>query len=199
MNNRTFFIGLIIFILTGCNFMKPEQFSNTQPRFVLEEYFVGETKAWGIFEDRFGNLRRQFSVHINGSWDGQQLVLDEKFDYSDGEKDRRIWKIKKRDAHLYEGQADDVIGTARGESYGNALNWRYDMNLKVGDGTWRVHFNDWMFLQADGVLINRARVTKWGLEIGQVTLAFQKVNKKTASIISPPKLAVVSSKSANEK
>ena len=41
------------------------------------------------------------------------------------------------------------------------LNWRYDMDLKVGEGT-SVHFNDWMFLQEDGVLVNRARVTKLG-------------------------------------
>jgi len=179
--------------------MKPEQFADTKPRFVLEEYFAGETKAWGIFEDRFGTVRRQFSVKITGTWDGQQLVLDEHFTYMDGEKDRRVWKIKKHNDHHYEGKADDVIGTAKGESFGNALNWRYDMDLKVGNGTWRVHFNDWMFLQADGVLINRARVTKWGLEIGQITLAFQKVNKQKASVISPPKLAVVSSKFVNQK
>jgi hypothetical protein len=179
--------------------MKSEQFTNTKPQFVLEEYFSGETKAWGIFEDRFGNLRRQFSVKINGTWDGQQLVLDEHFTYADGEKDRRVWTIKKRDAHHYEGQADDVIGIAKGESYGNALNWRYDMDLKVGDGTWRVHFNDWMFLQSDGVLINRARVSKWGVEIGQVTLAFQKVDRKVATAHLPNKLSVINAESANER
>ena len=48
------------------------------------------------------------------------------------------------------------------------------MDLKVGDGSWRVSFDDWMFLQPDGVLVNRARVKKWGFEIGEVTLFFTK-------------------------
>jgi hypothetical protein len=102
------------------------------------------------------------------------IVLDEQFQYRDGERDRRVWTITKTDDHTYEGRADDVIGVAKGESYGNALNWRYDMDLKVGEGTLRVHFNDWMFLQPSGVLLNRARVSKLGIEIGTVTLAFMK-------------------------
>ena len=71
-----------------------------------------------------------------------------------------------------------MIGTAVGEAYGNALNWRYDMDLKVGEGTLRVHFNDWMFLQESGVLVNRARVSKFGIEIGEVTLFFQKSERQ---------------------
>ena len=40
-------------------------------------------------------------------------------------------------------------------------------------------FNDWMFLQADGVLINRADVSRWGLNIGTVTLFFRKQGAET--------------------
>ena len=155
--------------------MDPKSFAGTEPRLVIEEYFAGRTKAWGIFEDRFGKLRRQFVVDITGRWDGRTLVLEEDFSFADGEKSRRVWRIEKIDGHSYRGRADDVIGTASGASYGNALNWRYDMDLKVGDSSWRVSFDDWMFLQPGGVLINRARVSKWGLNIGVVTLAFQKI------------------------
>ena len=54
------------------------------------------------------------------------------------------------------------------------------MDLKIGDGTMRVHFNDWMFLQPSGILLNRARVSKLGVEIGTVTLAFMKKNANAA-------------------
>jgi hypothetical protein len=163
-----------VVFLAGCAGMKPEDFKDATPRLVLEEYFDGETRAWGLFEDRFGKVRRQFVVDISGTWDGRRLVLDERFAYSDGERDRRVWTIEKTGERTYEGRADDVVGIARGESSGNALNWRYDMDLKVGDGSWRVHFDDWMFLQPSGVLLNRARVTKLGIEIGTVTLSFMK-------------------------
>ena len=45
--------------------MNIEDFKNTKPELVLEEYFAGKVSAYGIFEDRFGNLRRQFTVDIN--------------------------------------------------------------------------------------------------------------------------------------
>ena len=157
--------------------MNIDDYTSTGPAFVLEEYFVGDVKASGIFEDRFGVVRRQFTVEINGTWDGRNLVLDEHFQYSDGEQDRRVWTIKKIDDNSYVGRADDVIGLAQGEVRGNALNWRYDMNLKVGESLWRVHFDDWMFLQSSGILLNRARISKLGIEIGTVTLAFMRAGK----------------------
>ena len=173
---RSFLLFLVVLLaLTGCGGMKPEDFSGTEPRFVLEDFFAGRTRAWGLFQDRFGTVRRQFVVDIEGTWDGETLVLVEDFTYDDGETERRVWRIRKLDDHTYEGRADGVIGTARGKAYGNALNWRYDYNLPIGDDTWRVHFNDWMFLQHDGVMINRATVTKWGLEIGEASIFFHRL------------------------
>ncbi len=167
-------------VLTGCSgTMKPEDFANREPRFVLEEYFEGKTKAWGMFHDRFGKLRREFVVDITGTWDGETLTLDEEFDYADGEKDRRVWTIRKIDDNTYVGTAGDIIGEAQGSLYGNALNWTYDMNLKVGDGTWKVKFDDWMFLQPGGVLLNRASVSKWGFELGVVTLSFSRADNQS--------------------
>ncbi len=162
--------------------MKPIDYKGTEPRLLIEEYFLGETRAWGLFEDRFGNLRRQFVVDITGTMEGDELVLDERFEFADGETDTRVWRIRKLDEHTYEGRADDVIGTASGISYGNALNWVYELDLEVGDRTIQVKFDDWMFLQPDGVLLNRAKVTKWGFAVGEVTLAFQRVDaEKTAA------------------
>ena len=75
--------------------MKIEDFKNTTPLFSLEEFFVGDIEAWGIFEDRFGNLKRQFKVKIDGYHKDGFLILEENFLYLDGEKDKRVWKIKK--------------------------------------------------------------------------------------------------------
>lgn len=172
----------LILILIGCTEMKPSDFSGSTPQLVIEEYFAGETVASGMFEDRFGQVRRQFNVEINGKWDGEQLILDEKFLYDDGERERRVWRIRKTGRNTYEGRADDVIGVATGEAYGNALNWQYEMDLRVADGTWRVRFDDWMFLQPSGLLLNRAKVSKFGLEIGTVTLAFVKPSFRTNEV-----------------
>ena len=154
--------------------MNVKEFESKTPRFVLEDYFAGETRAWGLVRDRFGKVRRQFTVDMTGEWDGEVLTLNEKFVYDDGETDTRIWTVRKIDDHTYEGQAADVIGVATGGSYGNALNWSYTLALPIGGRTWHVQFDDWMFLQPDGVLINRADMSKFGFRLGEIVLFFRK-------------------------
>ena len=93
--------------------------------------------------------------------------------------DAESWSILFENAKFFDwfapsGEADGVIGKAQGSAYGNALYWRYDFDLKVGDSSWSVTFDDWLFLMEDGIVINRAEVTKFGIQIGEVTLVFRK-------------------------
>ncbi len=158
----------------GCSVMQPKDFEGTQPRLELFDYFAGTTRAWGIFQDRSGNLQRQFTVDIRGEVEGDELTLTEDFVYADGETQQRIWRIRRIDEHRYEGRADDVVGTATGLAYGNALNWTYTLRLPYRGDEINVKFDDWMFLQTDGVLVNRAKVSKFGFKVGEVTLFFSK-------------------------
>ena len=154
--------------------MKAEDYLDATPTLDLFTYFDGQTRAWGMFQDRFGKVRRRFTVEITGTRRDAQLILNESFNYADGETQQRIWTIDRLNDHHYQGRADDVVGIAEGKSYGNALNWRYDLLLPVDGKQWQVSFNDWMFLQDDKVLINRAKVSKYGFTIGEVTLFFLK-------------------------
>jgi hypothetical protein len=67
-----------------------------------------------------------------------------------------------------------VVGSAEGAAYGQALNWRYTLRLPYRDKTIDVQFDDWMFLQPGGVLVNRATLSKFGFKVGEVTLFFVK-------------------------
>jgi len=88
--------------------------------------------------------------------------------------------LEKTSETTFSGTAENVIGLATGEVAGNAFNWTYKFRLKVGDSYWNVKFDDWMFLQEDGVLINKARVYRWGFHIGTVILSFSKAADKAA-------------------
>lgn len=178
------FFTLLLMMLSGCSSMKIDDFRDQKPALSLESYFLGQTWAWGIFEDRFGKLRRSFQVEIDGSMNGDTLVLDERFLYDDGETATRIWEIQRSSTNSYTGTAGDIVGQAVGVVAGNALNWRYTMDLPVGENTWRVDFNDWMFLRPGNVMINKAEVTKWGIHLGTVTLFFSKV-KPEQPILQP--------------
>lgn len=175
-----------LFLLSACGTtMKLQDFNSTTPTLQLEDYFEGSSKAWGLFEDRFGNVRTQFWVDIQGKWDGKTLILEEDFLYANGDTEQRIWTVEKTGPNTYEGSTDNVIGVATGETNGNAFNWRYDFNLDVGEGKiWKVHFDDWMFLQKDGVLLNKATIKRWGFKIGTVFISFTKDEAKAVKPVS---------------
>lgn len=67
-----------------------------------------------------------------------------------------------------------LIFQASGEIAGNALRWRYRLNLEVDGRTWEVSFDDWMYLMDEDTLINRSSMSKLGFELGQVTLFFRR-------------------------
>ncbi|MEO0714990.1 MAG: DUF3833 domain-containing protein [Pseudomonadota bacterium] len=158
----------------GCASTTVEDYAEAPRKLVLEDYFLGETTAYGVFEDRFGKVRRSFKVDITGTVEDGVLTLDERFQYDDGERDTRVWTIEILGNGNYRGTAGDVPGYATGETAGNAFNWKYKVDLKVNGSTWNVGFDDWMYLLPDDVLINRAYVTRYGIRIGEVTIAFQK-------------------------
>lgn len=168
--------ALFALLLSGCSTVKVQDYAQHEPKFELFDFFQGQTKAWGQFQDRGGLVMRRFTVDITGtvSADGKQLVLDERFIYNDGEKEQRVWTIKQTANNTFSGTAGDVIGEAHGESAGNAFHWAYVLDLPYKDSTIHVNFNDWMYLQDATTLLNRAEVTKWGFKVGEVTLFFKK-------------------------
>ena len=111
---------------------------------------------------------------MKGSWTGSDGVLEEDFVYSDGQKERRVWRLKKLDGGRYTGTADDVVGTASGQAAGNAFQWAYTLRLPVDGKVYEVQFDDWMWLVDEKVMLNKAVMSKFGIRLGEVTLAFNK-------------------------
>jgi hypothetical protein len=167
-------------LVAGCGGMNIDDYRGTTPVFQPESYFAGQTRAWGFFQDRFGTIRREFTVDITGTVDGDTLVLDEDFTYADGERAKRVWTIRRVGEGVYEGTAADVVGTARGRAVGRAMNWVYEFELPRGDSTLRVTMDDWMFLQDDEVMLNRTTVRKFGIKLGEVVIFFRKLPGEAA-------------------
>ena len=174
-----YLILLIIFtqFITSCSSkssMKPEDFKDKKPRLIIEEYLAGEVKAWGVLQNRSGKVTRQFSAILDGKWDGQELILDETFNWDDGEVQTRQWKINKIDEHNYEGTAGDVVGKAKGFSYGPAFKFEYVLLVPVKGREMKITFDDWISLQDDRVAINKAKMTKFGIRVADLTVVFVK-------------------------
>lgn len=165
---------LAVLGLAGCGSVDIQKYAAERPALDLRAYFDGTLDAHGLFQDRSGTVVKRFHVEIRASWQGEVGTLDERFTYADGSTQRRVWTLTRVDENTWRGTADDVVGEARGELRGNALRWRYVLALPVDGRTWQVDFDDWMFLMDGGVMLNRSAMSKWGLRLGEVTLAFIK-------------------------
>jgi hypothetical protein len=151
-----------------------DDFESSKPELELQRFLDGRLTAHGIFQDRFGEVRRSFVVEIEGEWDGEALTLVEDFTYEDGSTEQRIWSLTQTGPESWRGSAEGVVGEATGEERGNAFNWRYTIDLKTPDGELRASFDDWLWQMDDRVMINRAYVTKYGVEIGQLSIFFRR-------------------------
>lgn len=160
--------------LGACANQDLAHYAAQQPALDLASYFNGKVMAHGIFQDRSGQVVRRFTVDMQGRWEGNQGVLDEHFTYSDGTQSRRIWRLTKLAEGRYTGTADDVVGTASGQTSGNAFYWTYTLRLPVDGKIYEVQFDDWMYLVDERVMLNRATMSKFGVRLGEVTLSFQK-------------------------
>jgi hypothetical protein len=174
----------LVVLLAGCSGRPgPDDPLLSDREFNLEHYFAGRTVAKGQFQDRFGTVRRRFDVDIAGTWDGEKLTLVEDFVYEDGSTEQRVWTLTKTGpetgSQTWSGTAPGVIGTAEGVERGDTFNWRYTIDLPVPSAegvsdTLRVSFDDWMWLLSDGTVLNRAYMDRFGIQIGEVIISFEK-------------------------
>ena len=173
MNRRLLLLASLL--LAGCaSAPVPTDYAAERPVLDLKTYFNGPMTAHGLFTDRAGKVQRRFAVKLKGTWKGDVGTLEEDFAYSDGQTQRRVWTITALGDGRYRGTAPDVIGEAVGEARGNALRWSYTLRLPVGDTTYDVQFDDWMYLMDDQVMLNKAQISKFGIHVGDVTLSFYK-------------------------
>ena len=164
----------------GCTSPGIDLYTNEKPVLDLQKYFNGTLDAYGVFTDRSGAVVKRFTVVMQCEWAGDEGVLDEDFLYSDGTRQKRVWRLRKTGDGRFVGRAGDVVGEALGESRGNAFHWTYTLSLPIGEAqsvgatTIEVQFDDWMYLMTDRVMLNKATMSKFGVRLGEVTLSFSK-------------------------
>lgn len=165
---------ITVVMCAGCSAPDVSHYADQQPPLDVPAFFRGKTEAWGMFQKRSGEIVKRFHVDLEGREQDGRFVLNEDFRYSDGTTQHRTWTLTRAADGSWLGTAPDVTGHATGHASGNVLRWNYTLQLPVDGKTYDVQFDDWMVLVDERTMINRARVTKFGFEVGQVTLFFRR-------------------------
>ena len=162
-------------LLTGCGTIDVSEFKPGQPSFEPTKFFRGRTSSFGVMENRSGAPKQVVRTETTGRWEGNTLRLEQNLVLGEGKPQHRSWRIRKLDAHRYEATANDIIGTVRGEAYGNVFHWSFTLALSPGNPLANVRMSQWMYLEPDGkTMVNHSTITKFGIVVAQVTEQFRK-------------------------
>ena len=173
---RLILAALCTLALSACSSPDAEHYASNTPALNVKEFFNGNMVAYGTYFSRSGEAKPQFTIQMQGEWQGNDGTLKEHFTYNDGHTQDRMWKLHLVDEHHITGTAADVEGVAQGTMYGNALHMEYTIHLQEKDGSSgpTVNAQDWIFLMDSKTAINRIQLSKFGINAGEMVITFQK-------------------------
>ena len=167
----------ILFLMTSlfaCSQISVEEYRDLEPKLVPESFFEGELTAHGIVKNRSGKVIRRFNADIDASWLDGTGTLDESFEFDDGEKQKRIWKLQPQGDGAYLAGANDTVGEGIMKVAGNSLFLQYVLQIPYKGRVLDIAVDDRMYLVNETTLINESKMRKWGFEVGEVVLVIIK-------------------------
>ena len=171
---KPYLIVLITLFSIGCSTPDIQRHANTTPTLSVQDFFNGRLVAHGLVKNRSGEVIRHFSADIRASWKNKIGTLDERFIFSDGENQQRIWTLTEQVDGSFSAKANDVIGEHPMFLQGNALFMKYVLKLDYNEGTIDVTVDDRMFLVTENRIINESIFSKFGVKVASVLLVIEK-------------------------
>ena len=185
---------ILLLLLTACSSVDINQYKQNQPKLVLDQFFDGELTAHGILKNRSGDVIRYFNVTMTGSWDENGVgTLAEKFIFNDESIQFRTWTFTPLNISnqattnhataketedfstvQYQATANDTLAPTLIDLSGNAFFMNYDLLINYQGDDIDVNINDKMYLINENVIINESIMTKYGIEVGYITLTIIK-------------------------
>lgn len=166
--------SLLCLLLPGCSSKTIENYADRKDKMDLRQFFDGEIEGWGTLFDVWGIQTRSFYLHVKGSWNGNEGILDEKFDFDDGEKQTRKWNVYFENDNIFKANAGDVIGDAKGIQKGNAVNLKYILEIPYNNSTIKLSMDDWMYKIEGVMVVNKTSMKKFGIKVGELVLFMKK-------------------------
>ena len=160
--------------LVACAGNGEPQAARQNPPLIMEEFFSGNLTAHGIVKDWRGRVIRRFNADIVAYWDQGVGTLEEDFVFDDGEIDRRVWKLESTGNGKYRGTAGDVVGIGEVAVEEDSAFLDYVLRIPYDDDTLDVRIDDRMYLVSPTVLLNESRLSKFGVQVGELVLVIQK-------------------------
>ena len=154
-------------------FQSPKNYAETGPQFDLKKHLSGEMLSEGLIFGPNGKLTNSFVAKMVGTWDGDIGTLTEEFTYSNGKTQNRKWYLKLGPNNTFTATADDLVGEGQGVVSGSTVRLSYEIILPQDAGGHTLQATDWMYLTADGAIINKSEMRKLGLKVAELVASMR--------------------------
>lgn len=154
-------------------FQSPKNYAETGPQFDLKTHLSGEMLSEGLIFGPNGKMTNSFVAKMVGTWDGDIGTLTEEFTYSNGKTQNRKWYLKLGPNNTFTAAADDLVGEGQGVVSGSTVRLSYEIILPQDAGGHTLQATDWMYLTADGAIINKSEMRKFGLKVAELVASMR--------------------------
>ena len=138
------------------------------PIFDIRERFNGPLLCEGVIYGPTGKVTSRFVADFEAHWNGNVGTMTEKFYYDSGTEQNRVWTLTLGNDGRIKAEAPDVVGAGSGQQNGSAVVLNYRIRLTEEAGGHALDVTDWMYLMANGSIMNRSQFRKFGIKVAEL-------------------------------
>lgn len=164
-------LGALVFTVKsriGFAAQNPRDYAGSGPRFDVATHLNGPIVCEGVIFGPRGRVESRFVARMKGNWTELAGTLDEDFTYSTGTTQHRQWRLRIVGENRFVAEADDIVGQAMGEISGASARMTYRIRLPDQAGGHVLAVTDWLYLTANGTIINRSQMRKCGIKVAEL-------------------------------
>lgn len=147
---------------------RPDDYADDYLVLDMKKYLDGEMVCEGVIFGPTGRVTSSFVADFNVVWDGDAAEVKEHFVYDDNTTQDRTWSIILGEKGRFTATAADVLGEAQGRQVGATIRMQYPIRLPDDVGGHLLKTVDWIYLTADGTMINRSQFRKFGFKVAEL-------------------------------
>lgn len=155
---------------------RPEDYSDG-PLFDIRERFNGPIVCEGVIYGPTGRVTSRFVADFEASWNGNVGTMTETFHYDSGNTQKRQWTLTLGNDGRIKAEAPDVIGAGTGQQSGSSVVLNYKIKLSDEAGGHVLDTTDWMYLMANGSIMNRSQFRKFGIKVAELVATMRPKNE----------------------
>jgi hypothetical protein len=160
--------------LVGFRAQRPADYSGGSPEFDIRTHLRGPILCEGVIYGPTGRVASRFVADMEARWDGNVGTVTEAFLYDSGTTQSREWRLLLGNDGAIRAEADDLVGTGRGQQSGPAAVLSYRIRLPESSGGHVLDATDWMYLMENGAIVNRSQFRKFGIKVAELVATMRR-------------------------